>query len=92
MVSAPFLFLKFYDGYAGIAFSEFSETEGSYMFLAFQVIVDTFSEGAGTFSVNNADGFHVCDVGVIQIFVQLCNCFVHGFSQKIDLCGNAGRF
>ena len=48
------------------------------MFLAFQVIVDTFSESAGAFSVNNADGFHVCDVGVIQIFVQLCNCLIYG--------------
>ena len=60
------------------------------MLLALQVIVDTFAEGTGTFSVNDTDGFHVCDIGVIQIFIQLCNCLIYGFSEKIDLCGNAG--
>ena len=29
-------------------------------------------------------------IGVIQIFIQLCNCLIYGFSEKIDLCGNAG--
>ena len=54
---SSFLFLEFYNGHAGIAFSEFAETEGSYVLLALQVIVDTFAEGTGTFSVNDTDGF-----------------------------------
>ena len=60
-------------GNTGIAFSEFTETEGSYMFLAFQVIVDTFAEGTGTFSVNDPYGTEMCKRCIIQILIQFGN-------------------
>ena len=40
--------------------------------------------------MNNTNGFQVGDISVIQIFVQLCDGFVHSFAKKVDLCGYAG--
>ena len=66
------------------------------MFLAFQVIVDTFSEGAGTFSVNNADGSQrqkrsVPDDGISQQDQMLLPSYLH-FPERMPaqepVCGN----
>ena len=43
------------------------------MLLALQIIVYTFSQSTGSFTMNNTDGFQMSDISVIQIFVKLCN-------------------
>ena len=62
------------------------------MLLAFQVIVYTFSKCTGTLTVNDSYCFEMCDICIIQIFVQLCNRLVNGFAEKVDLGGDACRF
>ena len=32
------------------------------------------------------------NIGVIQIFIKLCDCLIYSFSQKIDFCGYMCRF
>ena len=62
------------------------------MLLTFEVIVYTLAKSTGSLSVNDADTGKMSDVGVIEIFVELCDCLVHGFSEKVDFRGNACGF
>ena len=83
---------KFYDSNSGIAFPEFGEVIGFYVFLPSQVFVDPFAKGAGAFSVDHPHGVQMGEKGVVQIFIQLRDCLVHGFSEQIDLRADGQGF
>ena len=60
------------------------------MFLAFQIIVYTFSQSTGSFTVNDTDGFQMGDISVIQLFVKFRNCLVYGLAEQVNLGGYMG--
>ena len=62
------------------------------MFLAFEIVVDTFSQGTGSLAMDDADSFEMSQISIIQIFVEFGNSLIHSFTKKIDLGRNAGRF
>ena len=62
------------------------------MLLALQIIVYTFSQSTGSFTMNNTDRFQMSDISIIQIFVKLCNCFIYRFAKQVDFCGYMGCF
>ena len=62
------------------------------MFLAFEIVVDTFSQGTGSLAVDDADRLEMSKISIVQIFVEFCDSLIYSFAEKIDLSGNAGRF
>lgn len=50
------LLFEFYDGNAGISFTEFTEAEGFYVLLAAQILMDALAESTGSFTVYDPDG------------------------------------
>ena len=42
-------------------------------------------------SVHDADGFQMGKIGVVQVFIQLCDGLVGGQTQKVDLRGRWSR-
>ena len=53
------------------------------MLLALQIIVYTFSQSTGSFTMNNTDRFQMSDISIIQIFVKLCNCFIYVLPSRL---------
>ena len=54
--------------------------------------MDAFSEGTGTFSVNDTDTWNMCQICIIQIFIQFRDGFVDGAAKQVDLNADRGRF
>ena len=50
------------------------------------------AECARAFSVNDAHGRQMCQISVVQIFVEKRNGLVGRLTDEIDLCGDGGGF
>ena len=57
-----------------------------------EIIVNPLSQRAGSFSVNDTDSFHMRHIGIVQIFVDPGNGFIHGRADDINFCGNMRGF
>lgn len=62
------------------------------LFLAAQILMYRVAEGTGALSVHDADGFQMGKIGVVQVFIQLCDGLVGGQTQKVDLRGDGRGF
>lgn len=76
---------EIHDRDARVPFAKFGEMVGFDVFLTAQIFVDAFSEGAGPFSVDDADCVEMREQRIVKIFIQLSDCLVHSFSEKVDL-------
>ena len=52
------------------------------------MLLDGLAQGTGTLAVYDADIFQMCQIGVVQIFIEGGEGFVYRFAQQIDLGGN----
>ena len=87
-----YLLFKSDNGYACVAFAELCEMEFGNVLQAAEIVVDAFAQGAGSFSVDNADAGQMCQICVVQIFIQFCDRLVHRLAKKIDLGGDGSGF
>lgn len=62
------------------------------MFITAQVVVDAFAERSGAFAVNDTYAWHMCKISVVQIFIELSNGFVYGFSKQVQFHAYGSRF
>ena len=63
-------FFKNRYGYTGIAFAEFAEAVGVYVFGATQMLLHGITQSTGSFSVYDADTLKMCQIRIIKIFIQ----------------------
>ena len=75
-----------------VTFPVFPESEAFHISDASQMPLDSVSECAGAFAVDDADAWQVGKVGVVQIFVELRQGLVCGHAKEIDLCGDGQGF
>ena len=52
------------------------------------MLLDGLAQGTGTLAVYDADVFQMCQISVVQIFIEGGEGFVYRFAQQIDLGGN----
>ena len=62
------------------------------MFLAFQVAVDSVAKRSGSLSMDDTNRTHMCNVCIIQIFIQFGDSLIHSLSKEIDLRAYCKRF
>ena len=86
------LFFECDDSYPCVSLAEFGQMEFGDVFDTAQVIVDAFSQRAGSLAVDDAHAGQMSQVGVIQIFIQLSYSFVYCFAQQIDFNPHGGGF
>ena len=86
------MLFQFYDRHAGIALAEFGKVIGFDVFLPAQIFMDPLAESAGALTVDNADCVQMREQGVVQIFVQLCHCFINSPSEQVDLGADGQGF
>ena len=52
--------------------------------------MNAFSQGAGALAMYDAYSFHMCHIGVVQIFIDPGNRVIHGRADHVDLGGYVG--
>ena len=62
------------------------------MLLALEIVVNAFSQGTGSLTMDDANGFEMSQISIIKIFVEFSNSLIHGFTKKVDFGRNAGGF
>ena len=71
------LLFKRRNGDAGVSFAELAKTVRFHILVALQQTLDSFSESPGSLAVHDADGWKMGQIGIVQVFVKLCDCFIH---------------
>ena len=52
------------------------------------MLLDGLAQGTGPLAMYDADVFQMCQISVVQIFIEGGEGFVYRFAQQIDLRGN----